>query len=457
MCFVKKLLSLLCVAIVCLGFTTSICAAGADELRVATFRCNITPPLGQPLISCDAVHFVEQPLLAKGVVIQSGQDRYVLCALDWCELRNSSYDTMRKTVAAAAGTDASRVAIQTVHQHTAPLVDMRAQEILAQFGPTIEMQIDPAVFEAIQQRLADAVKQSLVRLEPFDQIGAGQAKVDRVASIRRVLNDKGQILTRYSSCTEAALIAMPEGPIDPYIKTITLARAGKPLVRLHYYATHPQTYYGDGRATSDLPGDVREKLEEKEKVFQIYFNGCGGDVTLGKYNHGTRKDRDALAVRLLAGMEAAIAATKLAPAAEIKWRTYPLLMPARSDRGYTMAECLAKAQNMKLTPLERLVNGASQASFLEHAQQPIGLSCMRIGEVRIVHLPGEPLIFYQHFAQKLKPETFVAIAGYGDCGPGYLCPEKAFAEGGYEPTAELVKPESEAVLKKAIAALLGDD
>jgi len=67
------------------------------------------------------------------------------------------------------------------------------------------------------------------------------------------------------------------------------------------------------------------------------------------------------------------------------------------------------------------------------------------------------MVCFQLYAQGLKPESFVAVAGYGDGGPGYLCPEKAFAEGGYEPTASNVKPESETLLTKAIAALLGID
>ena len=56
-----------------------------------------------------------------------------------------------------------------------------------------------------------------------------------------------------------------------------------------------------------------------------------------------------------------------------------------------------------------------------------------------------------------RVELIVVVAGYGDDGPAYLCPEKAYVEGGYEPSASNVKPESEALLKKAIAALLGVD
>ena len=145
----------------------------------------------------------------------------------------------------------------------------------------------------------------------------------------------GKIRVRYSACKDPALRALPEGTIDPYLKTITLARGEKPLVRLHYYATHPQTSYGDGRATSDMVGDAREGLERKENVFQIYFTGCGGDITVGKYNDGSKKCREELAERLLAGMEASIAATKLVPAGPVRWRTYSLLLPPRTDAGFT--------------------------------------------------------------------------------------------------------------------------
>ena len=35
------------------------------------------------------------------------------------------------------------------------------------------------------------------------------------------------------------------------LRTITLASDGRPLVRLHYYATHPQTFCCDGRVSGD--------------------------------------------------------------------------------------------------------------------------------------------------------------------------------------------------------------
>jgi hypothetical protein len=239
------------------------------------------------------------------------------------------------------------------------------------------------------------------------------------------------------------------------LKTITLARGDKPLVRLHYYATHPQSFYGDPRASYDFPGIARETLQEKEGVFQIYFTGCGGDVTAGKYNDGSPRARDELAARLLAGMEASVAATRYVPASRIEWRTAAVSLPLRTDPGYTLAESRARMANPKLAASTRIYAGAMRIAFAQRIDEPIQLSSLGIGSVRILHLPGESMVEFQLYAQELLPDCFVAVAAYGDCGTGYICTEQAFAEGGYEPTDSLVAPQSEALLKAAIRRLLG--
>ncbi len=76
----------------------------------------------------------------------------------------------------------------------------------------------------------------------------------------------------------------------------------RPLAYQHFYAMHPQSYYGDGRVTYDVPGLARQRLEEESGVAQIYFSGCGGNITMGKYNDGTPEARGALADRLYDAM-----------------------------------------------------------------------------------------------------------------------------------------------------------
>jgi hypothetical protein len=431
-------------------------AAQAAGLRVATFSADVTPPVGQPLVSGDLLKRVEDPLLAKGIVIEDGPARYVLCAVDWCELCNSSHALFRRKIAEAAGTCVSRVAVAALHQHTAPVADGDAEKLLTA-APKPPAVLGAKTVEALADRLAAAVRRSTACLEPFDQVGVGEAKVDRVASSRRVKGAHGKIRVRWSTCKEADLRAMPEGLIDPLLKTVTLARSGKPLVRLHYYATHPQTPYGDGRASADVPGWARQRRERKEGVFQVYFDGCGGDITLGKYNDGTPSAREGLARRLEAGMQAAAAATRFAPAAHVGWRVVPVAFAPRNDPGYTEADGRARLLNPAADYGTRTYRGAMVVAFRHREGVPFELTALAIGPARILHLPGEAFIDFQLYAQRVAPRAFVAVAAYGDCATGYICTQKAFAEGGYEPTDSMVAPQSESVLRSAIRKLLADE
>ena len=71
-----------------------------------------------------------------------------------------------------------------------------------------------------------------------------------------------------------------------------------------------------------------------------------------------------------------------------------------------------------------------------------------------MHLPGEPFVEYQLFAQDEAPDKFVCVAGYGDGDPGYIPLERQFAEGGYEPTWAFAAPESETLIRQACREIL---
>ena len=94
-------------AVLCLSeWSTGACPAA--PLKVATFRCDVTPPLGAAIYSgYKPLATVEHPLLAKGIVLDDGRRRYVLCAVDWCELCNSTHTLFRRKMAEAAGTETS--------------------------------------------------------------------------------------------------------------------------------------------------------------------------------------------------------------------------------------------------------------------------------------------------------------------------------------------------------------
>jgi hypothetical protein len=178
-------------------------------------------------------------------------------------------------------------------------------------------------------------------------------------------------------------------------------------------------------------------------------------VTFGKYNDRSPAARSELAERLFAGMKAAAAATAYAPAEPIRWRTALVVLPPRTDKGYSRADSLARMNDATLATSARLYAGAMRVAFLDRASVPIELNSLQVGRTFVLHLPGESMVEFQLYAQRMMPGQFVAVAAYGDCSPGYVCTKQAFEEGGYEPTDSMVAPESEQVLKQAIHRLLG--
>jgi hypothetical protein len=222
---------------------------------------------------------------------------------------------------------------------------------------------------------------------------------------------------------------------------------------LHYYAVHPQSFYGDPRASIDFPGIAREKLQCEEGVFQIYFTGCAGDVAAGKYNDGSRAARDELTERLLAGMKASVASTRWQAACQPEWRTTPLLLLPKTEGGHSLEVLQKEMANLEEKPIRR-IRAARLLALRQRSERPIDLCSLHFGRIHVLHLPGEPMIAFQQYAQQLRPDDFVAVAGYGEGCTSYICTEQAFAEGGYEPGASAVGPQSEAKLKAAIRQLL---
>ena len=411
--------------------------------KVAAFRADATPDAGEPTIWVQPVTQVLDPLLAKGVVLEDGGGRrYVIAAIDWCGVGGSIDLMLRSRMAAAAGTDETRVALQSVHQHAAPYVDGDGYALLAAARPRM-LRMSDAYLEKLATRLETAVRDAVRRLEPFDRVGTAKARVERVASARRILKN-GEVLTRYSSTARTPeLAAEPEGEIDPDIRTVTLARGNKPLVRLHYYASHPQTFCCDGRVTADFVGAARERAEKDEGVPHVYFTGCGGNITVGKYNTGQDAERSALAERLLAGIRASSRATVYQRAGSIAWRYQALRLSPRADPAVADA-----AQS------DQLAYRAAITTAFARRERPLPASALHIGGIVIIHLPGEPLLEFQKFAQESGRGKFVAVAGYGDISPGYLCPDEVLKQGGYEPSASNAAPGTEARVKDVLRKLL---
>lgn len=129
-----------------------------------------------------------------------------------------------------------------------------------------------------------------------------------------------------------------------------------------------------------------------------------------------------------------------------------MVLPAREDE--TLETLTARLRDPAQTDKLRS-QAALQIAYRRRLDRPILLGCLCWDEAAyMLHLPGESFMEYQKFAQQLRPHSWIAVASYGDCGPGYICMENSFAEGGYEPTDSFVSGRCEAIMKEAIRKLL---
>lgn len=396
---------------------------------------------------------VDDPLKALGVVLLGHGEPIVLCAIDWTGLRNEAFRIWRKALAEAAHTVPECVSLHCVHPHNAPFADVEAQKLIAEAKAPISL--DLKFYDGCVKRSADALKASLMKAVKFTHVGTGVGEVKEVASNRRVLGDDGKVkFTRTSATKSKEARDAPEGLIDPKLRTLSFWDGDTPRAALHFYACHPMSYYGDGRVSADFCGLARQKRHDETKVFQVYFNGCGGNVTAGKYNDGEKANRAVLRDRVYAGMVAAWKDTKRTEVKEWEWRYESVKLPVRTELSFGPDESTKALNDEKATAAKRN-NAAYQLAWLKRKHVPIELNCLTFGESNWnLFLPGEAFVEYQLAAQGLKPGTVVNVAAYGDDGPGYIPTAKAYLEGGYEPTVALAGPASEEILLTAIRKLL---
>lgn len=424
-----------------------------SNLRVAAFDVDATPPIGSLMAYDPVTKHWDLGLRARGIVLLGSGEPIVLCAVDWIGIANGGHDAFREALARAADTTASRVAVQALHQHDAPVCDFSAEQILKQAG------LDAREFAGdfhreLLSRLASALRESLPRAQPITHLGLGEARVEKVASNRRILGPDGKVrATRYTATKDAALRAEPEGVIDPMVSLVSFWNGAQPVAVLSYYATHPQSYYRTGIPNPDFPGVARffRQLAVPEAL-HVHFDGAGGNLGAGKYNDGSPTNRLALAERLADGMRRAWEDTRrqsIGPD-DVGWRIESVALPA--------------AEHLSAEKLEAQLNAgasgfnASRLAWLRRCRDghKIDVTCLRLGTARILHLPGELFVEYQLAAKAERPDLFVAMAAYGDYGPWYIGTAVAYEEGGYEtsPSASNVAPEVEGVLMAAVRRLL---
>jgi len=434
----------------------AISAAEPVKLAIAPFRIDVTPPEGHPLCGgwIKPVEGMDDPLEAIGFVLLGAGKPIVVAAVDWTGILNEAHIEWRTALAQAAGTSPDRVAVQCVHQHNAPFVCLEAERTVQKQGDLPHV-VDVGYFRDCVDRAARAVTRAIENARPVTHVATGEATVERVASNRRFVGPDGKINDwRGSSSKNPVHKELPEGLIDPRLRTVAFYDGEKRLVSCHYYATHPMSYYGDGRVSSDFVGIARRRRQiEDPDCTHIYFTGCAGNVAAGKYNDGTPEARVQLTGRIYAAIAASERGLHPEPIASAAWRTKEVLPPPRSS---FVADALEQQIANKENALANRIRPAMMLAWLRRCERrvPIVLSALNINRATLLHMPAESFIEYQLHAQSIVADRFVTTAAYGDGGPWYIPVKEAYPQGGYEVSVAFCDPEVDDLLRSGISSLI---
>ena len=429
------------------------------NVLLAPFRFDVTPPIGHSLCGgwIPPVTAVDDPLEAIGFVLLGCEKPIVLCAVDWTGLCNEAHIQWRQALADAAGTTPARVAIHCVHQHDAPFVCLETERIVQAQGD-LPHNVDVDFFRKCLDRGRQAVKDGVKRARQITHVACGQAKVEKVASNRRMLGEDGTVRTNRSvapgSDDERHL---PAGVIDPWLKTVAFYDKETKVAACHYYAVHPISYCcREGRVSSEFVGLARRLKQQHDDpaCTQIYFTGCGGNQNTGKYNSSAVKEnRQLLTERIYRAMEAAGKQLRPEPIEHVFWQTHDMLPKPRS---IFTEETLQRQIADKTKRTAHRCRPAFTLAWLRRLERkiPITLSALHLGDVTLLHLPAESFVEYQLRAQVLAPQRFVATAAYGDGGTWYIPTAEAYAQGGYEVSVAFSEPEIDLTLTQGILRLV---
>ncbi len=427
-------------------------------IRLSTFSEDITIPIGHRCMGILPQKSIQiaDPLEARGLVLRSDALPIVLVALDWCEVRNGSYEEWRRSLAEAAQTTPERVLVASLHQHDAPVVDADAAKLLEDVGLTDELFAKGFHQEALQ-RVSDAVRKSLAQEQRVTHIGTSHAIVENIASNRRMVSSNGTVqFSRGSSSGRDAVFSRRRGwgdrssPANHFLLERGSVSIGNALVR-----NAPDELLRQRVVSADFVGLARRlRQQETKKTFQIYFSGCSGDVTAGKYNDGTPESRAGLIQRLHEAMVRSSDAVEKIPLTAMHFRKSSLRLDYAS-KAELAADVLQKQLKDASVKTETRILAAMGLASRRRVEQGLAIDfpCVDLGATQVVLFPGESFVGFQLMAQRLSPNRPVFPIGYGECWPGYVPTEKAFQDG-FGDSWIWVAPGSEAKIEQSLREVL---
>jgi hypothetical protein len=407
-------------------------------LSASAVEIDITPAVGTALegyvARTDTSKGIHDPLLAQVLLLEAGSQKVCVVSLDLLGVGLEFTRRVRAGIEAAAGVRPGCTLIACTHTHSGPagfVSDL----------PGLPLRPDPELQREVARKLQGAARWAHEALRPA-RLGVGRGRVDGIGANR---NDP------------------QAGPVDTEVVVLRLEdENGTPLAVLSNYGCHP-TVLGAANLlfSADFPGAARAALRRlfPGTIF-MHTNGASGDVSTRDTRRGQTFAEVQRMGHILAGEVLKVMETVTVHGeVELRGRIEPVTLPFRAypspdeaDREVRQLQAAlerlqaADAPHAEIRRAITRVEGAmAQRDMAQglagQSHRETEVQALRIGDLALVGLPGEPFTRTVAEIKARSPAPFTAVVGYANDETGYYPDRESVARGTYEAMVTPFGPE----------------
>jgi|GEM_PF-598601 len=394
-----------------------------DTLRAAAIAVEITPDIGSPLggylLRQGVSQDVLDPIYARLLYVENGDEKALLVSLDFIHVMGAWSDRFSQAIGDAAGVAPERVVVWAIHTHSGPGVFRSTQVGWEGDG-------EERYFARVVEKTVEAARELPKRAVPT-LLMVGDAEVYGLGTHRNE----------------------PDRAVDDRLVSVRfVTESGKTVAGLVNYGCHPTVLGPDNlRFSSDFVGAGLSRLDGEGGV-TLFLNGGSGDVSTRFTRSDTERETErerfgeilADAVRTARKHEELIdgrgvsVTKKTVPVA---YREYP--EPNTARRAFEGAEeNLTRERNAGADPgrlrrLEAVREGALVSLLLSGMGGPSAhfgdrsmdapVTLVVIGGLAIVFFPGE-VMSETSLELKQAKDGPLMVCGYAGDYFGYLARSK---------------------------------
>ena len=392
---------------------------------------------------------VSEPIYARALVLEQGEKRFCILSIDVLAIDNPWADELRRRAQDEYGLAPETVMIHITQNHASPSIGNHfCRDECHIFPPEHpwlrggdERYNEPAVAGAVK-----AIGDAIDRLTPVS-VEAGRAVDGRVAFDRRFVMRDGTAECHPGNCNPDVLHV--EGPTDPEVGVVTFTADDDAVVSaLLHHTCHPCHGFGRNEVIAGWPGAWAREMEAHwgEPCVPLVINGCCGNIHHNNHvSPDAGPDHNRMGQMLAESTKRALESMARIAPAPFAWRCQVLPVPRREIPDDLLAEAkqLIADHPQPLWKDEKhirvewdwvyavgIIDIADERTT--HPDYPYEIQALRIGELALLGLMGEPFVEAQLAIKLASPFAFTQVAHMCNGYVGYVPTERAFEGGGYE-------------------------